>query len=142
MIPRQDITDVRFIEGVEEISYPSFTYKIDFELGRMRGYVDNIEALKQAIYKELNTERYDFIIYDDNYGLQLKDLYGKPKNYCYVVLTHRIKECLESDDRINSVYNFKYLRKESISDILAISFEVESIFGDFEIKEGFNIGRI
>lgn len=142
MIPRQDVTDVRFIEGVEEITYPSLTWKIDFELARMRGYVDDLQALAQAIYKVLNTERYDFIIYDDNYGLQLKDLYGKPKNYCYVVLIERIKECLEHDDRINLVHNFQYLKDKSKGDALTISYTVESIFGKIDLEGVFNVGRL
>ena len=142
MIPRQDITDVEFIDGVEEISYPSFTWKIDFEQGRMRGYVDDKQALEQAIYKEINTERYDYIIYDDNYGLELKDLYGKPKSYCYVILSYRIKECLESDDRVITVDNFNYIQEDSKGNNLSISFTVESIFGNIEIKEGFNFGRV
>lgn len=142
MIPEQNITDIRFIEGVEEVSYPSLTWKIDFELARMRGYVDELDALVQSIYKELNTERYDYIIYDDNYGLQLKDLYGKPKNYCYVVLTNRITECLLINNKITGVNNFKYNRAESKGDILAISFTVESVYGTIEIEEVFNIGRI
>lgn len=51
---------------------PSYTYKLDDT--RVRGYVDGSEAVKQAVYKILMTERYKYIIYGFNYGVELDRL--------------------------------------------------------------------
>ena len=61
---------------------------------------DDIEAVKQAIYKILNTERYQYPIYSWNYGVELADLFGKPIAYVLPEIPRRIKEALVADDRI------------------------------------------
>ena len=45
---------------------PSLTYKMDLESDDnavVRGFIDNQEAMKQTIFRILNTERYKYIIY-------------------------------------------------------------------------------
>ena len=37
---------------------PTKTWQIDFERERVAGNVDGLEAMKQAIFKILNTERF------------------------------------------------------------------------------------
>ncbi len=69
MIPKSNI-DVSEIE-IEE-NQPSLTYALDIENKRIRGKTDNIEAVKQAVYLILNTERYDCLIFSWNYGAELK----------------------------------------------------------------------
>lgn len=39
--------------------------------------MDGMEAVKQAVYKILQTERYKYVIYDWNYGVELEDLLEK-----------------------------------------------------------------
>ena len=54
-----------FIEGVNGVRQPSNTYKMKIEEERVDGkIVDEVEAVKQAVYKILNTERYKHIIYN------------------------------------------------------------------------------
>ena len=48
---------------VEEKTYPSNTFSIDFISNKITGFVDEKEAVKQAIFLILNTERYKFLIY-------------------------------------------------------------------------------
>ena len=43
----------------EDERMPSYTPKIDFERNRIMGTVDNIDAMEQAIYLILQTERYE-----------------------------------------------------------------------------------
>ena len=42
---------------------PGRTYRMELEGDSVRGYVDGQEAVKQAIFRILQTERYQYIIY-------------------------------------------------------------------------------
>jgi len=126
-------------EGVEElqqdieiVTEPSYTYKIDFENGVVTGYIDGLEAIKQAIFKILNTERYEYPIYSWNYGIELKDLFGQPIPYVLPELKRRITEALMQDDRILSVDNFSF---ETNKNKVHVTFTVQTIFGDVEAEK-------
>ena len=104
MIPTQnEIThDVEFIEQ------PSYTYSMNLMGDSVIGNCTGIEAVKQGMYKILNTERYQTAIYSRNYGVEFTDLMGMPKNYCVPEIERRITEALLQDDRIKKVYNFNF----------------------------------
>jgi hypothetical protein len=95
MIPKEN-SDLEF----KFQQQPSRTYKIDIDKEKIRGYTEEIEAVKQAIYKIINTERYNYLIYSWNYGIELADLFGEPIPYVYSELKRRIAEALTQDDRI------------------------------------------
>ena len=44
-------------EDLELITYPTKTYNMELEKGRIRGFSDNLESMKQVIFLALNTER-------------------------------------------------------------------------------------
>lgn len=115
----------------EEI--PTNTYAMKIFGDRINGYADKIEAMKQAIYKILNTERYQYVIYSWNYGIELKDLIGKPKNYCKVEIKRRVKEALAQDERILDVDAFSFEDKKRRE--LAVTFTASTIFGNIEIEK-------
>lgn len=108
MIPNIEIISTE----ITETTYPNKTYKIKFSLNsepdRIDGYVEDIEAVKQAIYLILSTERYEFNIYSWDYGIELIDLYGKPMPYVMSEIERRVKEALTQDDRINDVVDFEF----------------------------------
>lgn len=131
MIPQNSI-DVELTS--EEIVETSRTYKITGN--RIQGYTDGLEALKQAIYKVLNTERYEYPIYSFNYGIELENLIGKDPIYVQIELKRRIRECLLRDDRITEVGNFKF---EISGDEIKCTFDVHSIFGNFTASREVNI---
>ena len=64
-------------EDFDIITQPTKTYKLDIEKNTIVGYCDGIEAMQQAIYKILNTERFDYLIYSWNYGIEIKNLIGE-----------------------------------------------------------------
>lgn len=117
-------------------SEPSKTYKLHIENNRISGYCDELEAMKQAVYKILNTERYKFIIYSWNYGIELLDLYGKSVTYVCSELPRRITEALMQDDRIVSVDNFNFDTTQKR--IVSVSFTVHTIFGDVDAEKVVN----
>ena len=111
---------------------PTKTYKMDMEKGSVQGYTDGLEAVRQAIHKILMTERYQYIMYSWDYGIELQDLYGEPISYVCPELERRISEALLCDDRIRSADNFDFdlTRKR----VVHVSFTARTIFG--EIKAG------
>lgn len=126
MIP----TNVAIMDKIEETTYPSRTYRVNITLDnsdRINGYTDGIDAVKQAIYLILNTERYEYIIYSWNYGVELAELFGKPMTYVTAELPRRVKEALLQDDRITDVVDFTFEKKRSK---LYTTFNVVTIYGD------------
>lgn len=122
--------------GIEIKSNASKTYFIDIENDKMKGITDGLEALKQAIYLILSIQRYDYIIYSWNYGIELKDLFGKPTTYACAVLPSRIKQALMQDDRIQNVYDFVTSAKGN--DVF-VKFTVDSVFGVFEQEVKYSV---
>ena len=111
---------------------PTKTYKVDFDAGRVAGYVDETEAMKQAIFKILSTERFAYLIYSWNYGIELNAVVGKS----YPVFSSEIKrvitEALLSDSRITDVTDFQV---EQIDKRTArVSFTAETIFGEIPVE--------
>lgn len=115
---------------------PTFTYAMDMEMLRIRGNTDNLEAMEQVVYKIINTERYQYIIYGRNYGVQLIDLFGLPKTYVIPEIKRRITEALLWDDRITRVDNwtFSIPRRGAVE----AHFRVVTIFGDIMIERTVN----
>lgn len=108
--------------------HPSYTWKLDYDDGgQIRGYCDERRAIEQAVYKILNTERYQYIIYSWNYGIELADLYGQPIPYVYAEIQRRITEALLADDRINDVTNFNFSNPQS-GDVFT-TFDVVTDYG-------------
>jgi hypothetical protein len=88
------------------ISYPSYTYKLDQERGRIRGFVDGMDAIRQAVYKLMNTPAGIYPIYSPGYGLFFHDLIGLDPDLARSEIRRRISESAVSDDRIRSVEDF------------------------------------
>lgn len=93
------------------------------------GTVDGIEAIKQAIYLMLNIERYDYMIFSWNYGVEIKDLIGLEAGYVYSELKRRIEEALTQDDRIQSVDAFSFAKERGK---VKVFFIAHTIYGDID----------
>lgn len=88
---------------------PSKTYRLRFETdNRVKNYVKDTEAVKQAVFLILSTERYKYLIYSSSYGIELNDLFGMDTGYVTAVLPERIKDALTQDDRIDDVTDFEF----------------------------------
>ena len=104
MLPNIALLD----EEITDIDYANQTYKIDLNSNRIDGFIDDLAAVKQAIYLILSTERYEHNIYSWDYGVELIDLYGKPLPYVMSELERRVTEALTQDDRIENVIDFEF----------------------------------
>lgn len=116
---------------------PSLTYKMDLNGDSVRGFVDEQEAMKQAIFRILNTERYQFIIYPWYYGIETIDLYGEPVTYVCPELERRITEALLIDTRIISVTDFEF--DLEVKGVVHAMFTVNTIYGEIKADKGVNI---
>lgn len=117
--------------GQQKVILPSKTYGIDRENKRISGYVDGLEAIKQAVLLCLSTERFEYPIYSWNYGVELKEIIGKDLEFAKIELQRTITEALLQDDRITGVENFQFEKQENT---LKIIFEVITILGRTEVE--------
>lgn len=104
------------------------TSRINFRENVLSGEVDGLEAVKQAVYIIMNTERYRYLIHSWDFGIELQDLIGKDMDYVETELERRIQEALLSDDRISSVEDFSYERQGRK---LSVTFTVVCNYGSF-----------
>lgn len=111
----------------------SQTYKLSSD--KIQGFVDELEALQQAIYKVLNTEKYEYPIYSFSYGIELESLIGKDPVYVQIELKRRIQECLLQDERISNVDNFVFT---VTGDEVLCTFDVTSTYGELTITKEVN----
>ena len=130
MIPKIDNTLQYGFEGNVQSGR---TYRLDTESKRIIGFIDDKEAVKQTIFQILNTERYQYIIYSFDYGVEFESLFGEPVTYVCPELERRISEALMQDDRITGIDKFEYNYKEK--GCLFIQFSVHTILGDIEAEK-------
>lgn len=122
------MADLEYTE-IEVVEETSRTYRLDSASNRMLGKVDELEAIKQAIYLRLSVEKYEHLIFGDDYGIELDDLFGEPESYVVPELQRRIMEELLKDDRILDVSDFSF---ESGKDAITTYFTVHTILGNIE----------
>ena len=123
MIPSTSI----LTKEITERTYPNRTYNLVIEKDRISGYNDGLEAVRQAVYLILSTERYKHIIYSWDYGVELIDLIGKPMPYVMSELPRRITEALTQDNRIENVTDFEFTKSGKR---LHVAFKVVTTVGD------------
>lgn len=109
---------------------PSKQHQMILDSNRIIATCDNLKAVEQTIFKILNTQRYAYIIYSWNYGIELEDLFGQPVRYVCPEIERRVREALMQDDRITAVDNFEFEfpKRGTVS----TKFTVHTIVGDLE----------
>lgn len=123
-------------QDFETIEPSSKTYKMNRD-NSVQGYTDKLDAVKQAVFKVLNTERYKYIMYSWNYGVELEDLFGEPISYVCPELERRITEALTWDSRISGVSNFAFdLSKKGT---VQVSFIVHTVYGDIQTGKAVSV---
>ena len=107
----------------------SYSFKLDPNRERVADFVDELDSVEQACYMMLRTELGKYEIYPNWYGMELNDLYGKPRGYIEAMLPSRIEECLMVDVRISSVDNINLTFEGSKC---ICRFTVNTIFGSID----------
>lgn len=129
------LPDINSINQIEE-TIPSYTYNINRNTNRISGFIDNKDAIIQAIYLILQTERYESLIYNWYYGVEIDGLIGKNRDYVTSELKRCIKDALLEDDRINAVTDFDITYN---NDSVLVKFLVQTIIGDIQMEWEVNI---
>ncbi len=126
-------TDDILLNNIEEVTeQTSKTFYLNIEKNTISNFCDGIEAMKQAIYCILNTERFEHLIYSWNYGIELKHLIGENTTFVIPELERVITEALLQDTRITEVNNFEFeINKNSIT----AKFKVITTVGEIESEK-------
>lgn len=122
-------------EDLDEAEVIYRTYRMDFENKRIIGMTDGMDAAAQAMFKALQTRRFAYLIYDDQYG---SDLYNKignvslSKSYLDTDIPVMIEDAFLNDDTILSIDGLSY----EIADIdsVYVKFSALTIYGDVDIE--------
>lgn len=128
MIPEQEVD----LTNLEVITQPSLTYRLDFERKRIGSKIDNEEAIMQMVMKILYTERYAYVIYSSQYGVELDRLIGQEYDFIISDLERTITEALLADDRILSITDFT--TEQTAIDRMTASFMINSVIGATNIS--------
>lgn len=131
MLPNINLTD-----NIEFKSQTSNTYKLNIKKNNISGFIDELNAVKQAVYLILNIERYRYLIYDWDYGFEISYLIGQDINIIQIEIQKRISDALKQDERIIDVYDFIF---KKINKILHVTFSINTIFGEYTEEKNFEI---
>ena len=115
---------------VQDQTYQNKTYQLSET--KIEGFVDELAALKQTIYKVLSTESYEYPIYSFSYGVAWQQLIGEDPPYVRAEMKRMIQETLLRDSRILDVDGFEF---EFSGDACHCTFQVQSIYGEVEIEK-------
>jgi len=115
-------------EGELELNETSKTY----DLKSMKSFVNEREAVSQAVVKILNTERFRYPVYSDDYGIETEDLFGFDCDFVCVELERRIVEALTVDERITEVSDFDFVVRRNT---VYASFTVHTVYGEFDSEK-------
>ena len=111
---------------------PSRTFRMQEDQKIIAGMADGLQAVKQAVFLILNVERYEWLIYSWNYGMEWEGLIGQPVDFCIPEIERRVREALLQDDRIVAVEDFTFQADQR--KVLA-RFTVNSIFGSLKMEK-------
>lgn len=115
------------------VEQPTRTYRLRFDGFPSTGMATGVEAMRQAVFLALQTERFYYAIYSWNYGIELEQLSGEGMTaYLQARIRRAIEEALLADDRITQVDGFAFERTGRQS--LTVTFTVHTTQGDFSIS--------
>lgn len=119
------------------VERPTRTYRLNFSGKPSTGMITGVDAMRQAVFLALHTERFDYEIFSWNYGISLSPLMGENISYYLQArLQQAIEESLLQDDRVLEVSDFVFERPKR--GVLAVQFSVKTTQGDIisELKWG------
>ena len=120
----------------EIAEHPTYTFYLDIDNNIAFGYTDGIEAMKQAICLILQTERYQYVIFSWNYGVELLDLFGKQMTFVLPEIKRRVTEALLQDARIQSIEDFNFRVNKNV---VLSTFTAVTTFGKIPVEKAVTI---
>ena len=118
-------------ENILTKEYGNRTWKLNDKDKTIVGMIDDIDAVKQAVFCYLNIERFQWIIYSWQIGIETKHLYGEPIDWVCSEIERVVQEALSIDNRILEIDNFEFeIEKRKIIS----KFTVKTVYGGFNHK--------
>ena len=92
-------------------------------------------ALEVWIYKALKTERFEYLVYSWQYGIELKPFIGKVMGVQerYSELRRVITECLMVNPYIRSIDSFS-ITPENRAELVRVHITLTTVYGEVEIN--------
>lgn len=112
------------------------TYRMDIHNKRIIGMTDGLEAAKQNLLKAIQTRRYAYQIYDDQYGCDVLNKIGNTDlspGYFESDIPAMLVDAFSNMDEVIEIEDIKFDMYKG--DSVYISFIAATIFGD-TIVEG------
>ena len=117
---------IGFDTDIQITSRPSRTWIIDRNTMQV-GYMDEgLEAVRQSVEIALNVERFQWQIYNTNFGNELEELVGDDADYIQSELPRMVNDALSVDDRVIDTADYVF----SVNgDSMTVSFTVNTVYG-------------
>lgn len=117
---------IGFDTDIQITSRPSRTWIIDRNTMQV-GYMDEgLEAVRQSVEIALNVERFQWQIYNTNFGNELEELVGDDADYIQSELPRMVNDALSVDDRVIDTTDYTF----SVNgDSMTVSFTVNTVYG-------------
>lgn len=126
-----ELLELPFDEEIEEEEPTYRTYRMDFKNKRIIGMTNGIEAASQSMFKALQTRRFAYLIYDDQYGCDVFNKIGNMSltpSYLDNDIPAMIEDAFLNEEMIQGISDLEY---EIIGgDSLLIQYAVSTIFGE------------
>lgn len=125
-----DGVEIDNIENDEAVE-TSYTYKIDWDTGRIIGMIDGVGAVEQFVKKAILTPRFKCLIYDAAYGSEIHAELADSEvtnEYIEADMKRLVKEAIGNDERILDIESVQYLHMEK-KDEAFVRITLNTIFG-------------
>lgn len=109
---------------------PNLTYKLNET--NIRGRVDGLAAIKQAVYHILRTERFSNPIYDADYGVELEQYIGRDFGFIAAGIQETLRDALLQDDRITDIMVDDISISTEDKNAVVVQFTVYTIYGQYK----------
>lgn len=117
---------INISQGVTFTEYPSYTWYVNPQTGRISGMADGFAAVKQAVEILFSVERFLWQIYSPNFGMEWEGLVGQNPGYVALEIQRRAKDAIRTDRRMTEITDFSYQGK---GDRLTAAFTVQTVYG-------------
>lgn len=127
MLPANGFLDEDFVMAEQS----SHTFYLDIDGNVVFGFTDQAEAMKQAIYLTLETERYQYVVFSWDYGVEFVDLFGKQMSFVLPELKRKITEALLHDTRVLRVDDFDFQVNRNV---VLVTFTAVTVYGNIPVE--------
>ena len=117
---------IGFDTDIQLTSRPSRTWIIDRNTMQVGFMDEGLEAVRQSVEIALNVERFQWQIYNTNFGNELEELVGDDADYIQSELPRMVNDALSVDDRVIDAADYVF----SVNgDSMTVSFTVNTVYG-------------